>query len=60
MLIVIDISNNTDNDYNKGDCQKCREKVQWRFKYDKYKPLKHPATCMMILLIKLNNSNNNY
>ena len=28
-----------------GICSKCREKVQWRFKYDKYKPLKHPAKC---------------
>ncbi len=28
-----------------GICDKCREKMQWRFRYDKYKPLKHPATC---------------
>lgn len=28
-----------------GVCTKCREKAQWRFKYNKYKPLKHPATC---------------
>lgn len=28
-----------------GVCKRCREKVQWRFKYDKYKPLKNPATC---------------
>lgn len=28
-----------------GVCQRCREKVQWRFKFDKYKPLKSPATC---------------
>jgi hypothetical protein len=28
-----------------GICRRCREKVQWRFKYDKYKPLKAIATC---------------
>ena len=28
-----------------GICAKCREIVQWRFRYDKYKPLKSPATC---------------
>jgi ferredoxin len=28
-----------------GICRRCREKVQWRFKYDKYKPLKAVATC---------------
>lgn len=28
-----------------GVCPKCREKVQWRFKFDKYKPLKAPGTC---------------
>lgn len=28
-----------------GICRRCREKLQWRFKYDKYKPLKNPATC---------------
>ena len=28
-----------------GVCRRCREKVQWRFRYDKYKPLKHPASC---------------
>jgi hypothetical protein len=28
-----------------GVCARCREKVQWRFKYDKYKPLKNPAKC---------------
>lgn len=26
-------------------CQKCRDKVEWRFRYDKYKPLKAPGTC---------------
>ena len=26
-------------------CSRCRDKVQWRFKYDKYKPLKNPAKC---------------
>lgn len=30
---------------SEGICRRCREKVQWRFKYDKYKPLKAPATC---------------
>ena len=28
-----------------GVCTRCRDKVQWRFKYDKYKPLKSPGTC---------------
>lgn len=28
-----------------GICRRCREKAQWRFRYDKYKPLKNPATC---------------
>jgi Uncharacterized conserved protein (DUF2039) len=28
-----------------GVCGRCREKVQWKFKYDKYKPLTRPATC---------------
>jgi Uncharacterized conserved protein (DUF2039) len=28
-----------------GVCNKCREKSQWRFKYNKYKPLKTPASC---------------
>ena len=28
-----------------GICKKCREKVQWRFKFDKYKPLKALASC---------------
>jgi hypothetical protein len=28
-----------------GVCSRCRDKVQWRFKYDKYKPLKNPAKC---------------
>lgn len=28
-----------------GVCQRCREKVQWRFHFDKYKPLKNPASC---------------
>lgn len=28
-----------------GVCKRCRDKVQWRFKYDKYKPLKSPGTC---------------
>lgn len=28
-----------------GICDKCREKVQWRFKYDKYRPLKNPGNC---------------
>lgn len=30
---------------SEGICDKCREKVQWRFKFDKYKPLTKPATC---------------
>jgi hypothetical protein len=28
-----------------GVCRRCREKSQWRFKYDKYKPLKKPGSC---------------
>eukprot|EP01038_Epipyxis_sp_PR26KG_P013322 gene13322-17853_t len=28
-----------------GICKRCREKVQWRFKYDKYKSLRTPGTC---------------
>ena len=28
-----------------GVCNKCREKVQWRFRYSKYKPLTKVATC---------------
>ncbi len=28
-----------------GVCFKCIEKLQWKFTYDKYKPLKHVATC---------------
>lgn len=28
-----------------GVCDRCREKVQWRFKYNKYKPLKAPGSC---------------
>lgn len=28
-----------------GVCEHCRDKVQWRFHYDKYKPLRHPGTC---------------
>ena len=30
---------------SEGVCDRCREKVQWRFRYDKYKPLTKPATC---------------
>jgi hypothetical protein len=28
-----------------GICLKCREKVQWRFQFNKYKPLKNIANC---------------
>ena len=28
-----------------GICPKCREKLQWRFQYNKYKPLKSVANC---------------
>jgi len=28
-----------------GICDRCREKVQWRFKFDKYKPLTKPGNC---------------
>jgi hypothetical protein len=28
-----------------GICNHCREKVQWRFRYDKYKPLKNIGNC---------------
>jgi hypothetical protein len=30
---------------SEGVCKRCRDKVQWRFQYNKYKPLKQPATC---------------
>jgi hypothetical protein len=30
---------------SEGVCKRCREKVQWKFRYDKYKSLKNPATC---------------
>ena len=30
---------------SEGICDKCRDKVQWRFKFDKYKPLTKPGTC---------------
>lgn len=26
-------------------CDRCREKLLWRFQYDKYKPLKNPGNC---------------
>jgi hypothetical protein len=26
-----------------GICDHCREKLQWKFTYDKYKPLRHPG-----------------
>lgn len=28
-----------------GICDKCREKLQWRFKYNKYKSLTRPGSC---------------
>ena len=28
-----------------GVCDSCRLKLQWKFNYDKYKPLRHPAKC---------------
>lgn len=28
-----------------GVCKRCREKAQWRFRFDKYKPLKNLANC---------------
>lgn len=30
---------------SEGICRRCREKVQWRFQYDKYKPLTAMAIC---------------
>jgi hypothetical protein len=30
---------------NEGICPKCREKMQWRFQYNKYKPLKAVGNC---------------
>ena len=30
---------------SEGICDRCRDKVQWRFKYDKYKSLTKPGTC---------------
>lgn len=26
-------------------CPRCQQKIEWRKKYRKYKPLKHPASC---------------
>ena len=28
-----------------GVCDRCREKLQWRFKYNKYKSLSKPGGC---------------
>ncbi|KAL8610756.1 hypothetical protein ACOMHN_016739 [Nucella lapillus] len=28
-----------------GLCQRCKEKIEWKIKYKKYKPLTQPATC---------------
>lgn len=28
-----------------GICPRCRDKVEWRFQYNKYKPLKQPGAC---------------
>lgn len=28
-----------------GICRRCKDKVQWRFRYDKYKPLKSVGSC---------------
>jgi hypothetical protein len=30
---------------NEGCCQRCYEKIEWRKKYRKYKPLTQPSTC---------------
>jgi len=30
---------------NEGVCKKCHDKIEWRKKYRKYKPLKQPSTC---------------
>ncbi|CAM9868746.1 unnamed protein product [Discosporangium mesarthrocarpum] len=30
---------------NEGLCPSCHDKIEWRKKYRKYKPLKQPATC---------------
>ena len=30
---------------NVGTCKRCHEKIEWRKKYRKYKPLSKPATC---------------
>lgn len=37
--------NNVAKVMSEGICRKCRDKVQWRFKFDKYKPLKRPGNC---------------
>ena len=30
---------------SEGICGRCREKLQWKFQFDKYKSLKNPGTC---------------
>lgn len=30
---------------SQGTCPRCADKLQWKFQYDKYKPLKRPGTC---------------
>ena len=30
---------------NEGLCRRCHDKIEWRKKYRKYKPLKRPKTC---------------
>jgi len=29
-----------------GLCERCKEKIEWKIKYKKYKPLTQPATCV--------------
>ena len=30
-----------------GVCARCREKIEWKKKYDKYKPLSAPRKCVL-------------
>uniref|UniRef100_M4C2U3 Uncharacterized protein n=1 Tax=Hyaloperonospora arabidopsidis (strain Emoy2) TaxID=559515 RepID=M4C2U3_HYAAE len=35
-----------------GLCEKCRQQIEWRKKYRKYKPLTQPGSCKHDLLVE--------
>lgn len=41
-------------------CTTCREKLQWRFKFDKYKPLTKPGNCQECKLKKITKAYRTY